>query len=1424
MATLLDDTTGIAPDPAPARPAKAAKHRAAARPAKQSVNEPDYVPPDFSASRQIRIGASFIEQFVAGHDAGDVLRELVQNEFDGGGDVLTLTFGSRSLEVIGSGRNIDARGWDRLSVIVGTGNVMGSGHGEVIAPKENGIGSKNFGLRSLFRFGDAIHVRSGGKVALLDLQTQETAHESDPSWRREKGVRIHVPYRQGSTDRLEAFTVEREEHALGLMAMSMADTLVKLSLTGQKQGLRQVHVNSIRTGRRLRWKQDAVAGRCRLVGVSMVARKGRLLDGKAAALFQEEEFSRSVDIPVEYRDRAFPAYYRVPGDRLKIAISVSIVRKRIDLQQHGHFHYPLKAPSSRTGCAISVSAPFELNTDRSGLIDHVWNDCLIDEAVALTIDLLKADWLARYGADAFKALIPNGPASPDRFTTKLAERLASEACWPTLAKGKDKFAAAKQMVLPTDEEYAGLLSAERYLDPLLAGDKDVCDLFACCGAKRFTIGSLVRLRCAGENSASLATKLKDEADYRFTNYAAALAGIDLQKRLAAALSAFPRRLTKQHKADLRNTASTLSATGALRPAAELMIVDPELWTDCPEPEDNRLHPDLVMYKAISDHCRSFDEERWLIDAAERAATAAPDNRERETLYRKLLAREAPISRTALNALRTNPVVKNQRGEWVAPADLVNLKRSMARFLDPVIDTPSKELLATPTLLARLRIRATINGTDLIRFAHGLADRPEMADRFEKLLGDHLKLLTASTVEALRNIACLKSRSGALAAPLSLHLDTPTNRLCLRDNGRIVGGTNELIYRKLKLKPAPDSETLLDILENHREEGTAPDRPDLLYPALVEAIGRERRSKSDLADRPICWVQNGYHAPSDILVGARIAAPLADVIPIYRYTDEAGRAYQDLGAPSAPNDSHWLRFFRAVGSEWAPTAPINQHRRRTLLEAYRLRGSLGLPTGLDDVRCLIDDRSRLFTLAELRAGQLVEPDFPPLQEALKAADSNIGVIETTERSRAFYVALGIRPLSAIAGASAPMMGEAGRAPFWFKTKLGDRVLAILHRPMFAWALSEVAYRSRHGHAGFVPSDLATIKARLAGIRSINFFQTLGRRYSVGGASVLVPAQLALDGERLGLVPPKNKTAFQLLLAEALAEIAGATSVATMRGIANAFLPLLLCGTQEELIDYLDMIGISHRCRIEEEDNLDLNFEDDDDATEDAEEMAVRQVFDDLNTDGPSNSEPVKPVDPPVQPRVTPTPIPVPPPPPSFQLPELDEVSLKVAKAKGTTIEPRQPGPRGGGSSGVWLPPTPEEVVRARRLGERGEALVYRMEIEKIRAMGYAEPERYVIWTSRDQPGADHDIRSIDADGRPRWLEVKSTTGSDGRFEWPRQEFEKALRERERYELWRVYRVAERNPTAKCFPNPASLLGTRQILLELAGLRANIEGIS
>ena len=140
-------------------------------------------------------------------------------------------------------------------------------------------------------------------------------------------------------------------------------------------------------------------------------------------------------------------------------------------------------------------------------------------------------------------------------------------------------------------------------------------------------------------------------------------------------------------------------------------------------------------------------------------------------------------------------------------------------------------------------------------------------------------------------------------------------------------------------------------------------------------------------------------------------------------------------------------------------------------------------------------------------------------------------------------------------------------------------------------------------------------------------------------------------------------------------------------------------------------------------------------------------------------------------------------------------MSVAPVMGQQIEPRVTGNGwSGGSSSSWTPRGAAEVERDREVGRRGEELVYRMELERVRAMGHERPEDLVIWTSRVDPGADHDIRSVAEDRRVRWIEVKSTTGTDGRFEWSRKEFEKALREGDRYELWRVSDTAKQVITA------------------------------
>ena len=105
------------------------------------------------------VGDSVVEQFALSHSPTDILRELVQNEYDAGGNELGVYFGKERLVITGNGNPIDVAGWERLRVMLGTGWVQNLD--TYVDPKESSIGSKNLGLRSLFTVGDVIWVFSG---------------------------------------------------------------------------------------------------------------------------------------------------------------------------------------------------------------------------------------------------------------------------------------------------------------------------------------------------------------------------------------------------------------------------------------------------------------------------------------------------------------------------------------------------------------------------------------------------------------------------------------------------------------------------------------------------------------------------------------------------------------------------------------------------------------------------------------------------------------------------------------------------------------------------------------------------------------------------------------------------------------------------------------------------------------------------------------------------------------------------------------------------------------------------------------------------------------------------------------------------------------------------------------------------------------
>ena len=530
-----------------------------------------------------RVGSSQIDEFVLAHSAADILRELVQNEFDAGGSEIGIRFNETMLEVTGAGRDIPPKGWGRLSVLIGTGEVLGDSSGEIITPKENSIGSKNLGMRSLFRFGDQIHVRSAGSMATLDLRTFTAGRQPDPATKGRKGILIQVPYRSIALRKFEPFASAREASDLAEIERVVFPTLVKLALTGRSSGVRALTVDLERLGRRLEWQQFAKAERSRIPGVAMVRRTGRLktrgTNGTRSRQGHEElEFARSVEIPAEHAGLNFPAYYR-SGSMVGIAVSISLKAGRPISDRSGFCYYPLQAGQARTGCAVGVSAPFQLDAERTRLIDSAWNSWLSGQAADLVADLLAADWFGRFGRAAYDLVLRQGQEH-EMFADLILTRLKERACWPNAA---GEWSVVKSLVAPAHLALNGHLERKHYLHPDLAADPQIAELAVGCGAKWFTIDLLVRLRCAGEKLVGLQTKVGNAADYHYTSYASRAADPETEHQSAGALTVLGKKLSSPNRRDLRDSPSTLTAAGRLGAAEKLVRISPDMWEACPEP-------------------------------------------------------------------------------------------------------------------------------------------------------------------------------------------------------------------------------------------------------------------------------------------------------------------------------------------------------------------------------------------------------------------------------------------------------------------------------------------------------------------------------------------------------------------------------------------------------------------------------------------------------------------------------------------------------------------------------------------------------------------------------------------------------------------------------------------------------------------------
>ena len=1388
---------------------------------------------------QFRMTRSVLDEFVEEHDASDVLRELVQNEFDARGTRLEIVFGADSLSVRGNGMPIDAAGWKRLSVMLGQGRVAGSDL--IIKPKTNGIGSKNFGLKSLFSFGPQIFIRSAGLQTVLDYQRGTLPKpRPEPDSKRKRGVEIQVPYRAVAEGNLVPFGLEQEKTALSQFAQSLIPTLIKLVVPDSPKQLKRLVVKSERHDQRIRWTQSAEKIDCSARYVTAIERTLRVVRSRldnsnsSQQTIREIEFQKSFKVPEEFRRVTFPSYFRASSrSRVKIGISVRMKGSQIDLSHRGQLFYPIGVPDERSGNGISISAPFKMDMDRSAILgDDPWNQLLLQCAADLTMDVLTSDWLDRFGATAYLVSRPNEtlPENCKAYCTAISEYLASEECWPTrdITKGKNRRTALSQasgVVIPDAEELDEFLSPVRYLNLQFAADERVRRMAMEFGAKRFTINSLIRLRCAGTESGNLTTRLdQSEANYMYIEYPNDWANVERQKRFAHALDVFTRKLSRQNREDLGQANTTLNDAGGLSaPNTPLWVVQGDIAPAVDLEPTQRLHSDLCQYKVLPKLCETFDIKSWVRRTTEevRSDTASPN--QRDALYAYVIERSGQFDQTTKALLKRSPILKTARDDWATPESIIDERTRNAEDLRPVLNFPHPEYAKDVELAKALSFKKKITGADLVAYAGLVQQNPEMAESCANTLWKMRRLFDPKIIAQLSTLPFLRNTLGGLTSPLDTYLPTDLNLACLGSEAAFVKGGHRSLYEQLGCLSAPRSEDIISYIERLRESGDKPENAKVLYAALVRALESEGELTDSYEYDHILWAEGGFHQPSEILVGRGYRKIFRGIIPQLVARSGCVPAARELGANSEPHPQHWrtlLQWFSNRFGETDDSIPLTLSHRTRLREVYAALQSP--PAGIDpNMRFLLGTNGRLYSQVEASQGILLINDDPQLAAALDASQSTVAFADTSRLgSLRFFTEASVKNLTEVRYLQSVQLGE---------------TVAARERVNFAAAIQKV--RSDEFGSAFsrlveydVESDQAMLRPldlleELKKRSDITFVDKLQVAYTVSGQTVYVDEEIVAEDDRFVAIRASSNRELRGRLSSSLAGLVTENPV-LRRSLADSTYRLLDSPTTHDMEHYLNGRGIPWEWGAGavsepwEDQWLESDIEQGGDEIDDAvsrmlgESLGSRIGQRSAENDGQrsvsnrtsdrDHNEPTV---------VSPT--------NRRSLPPIAEVAVRQIPREGTVHVRRPQQTRSSGSTSGWSPPTREQEEWDREVGRRGEELVYRSELKRVKKLGY--PESRVEWISDQKPGADHDIRSVNCNGEDLYIEVKSTTGKDGRFQWSKNEFDLARSLRDRYVLYRVYEVDSKTPSMKSFRDPVGLLLQNALRLDVSSLNAEVESL-
>lgn len=375
-------------------------------------------------------------QFLNNLTHEDLIAELVQNELDAGSTRTSIRFEEDRLICEGNGKPVDGEGWIRLSFIRGAGKD---------APrKRERIGVKNHGLKTCFRLGDEIVIRSDGKLTKQTLYRNGVENDPAPGTFKgpvpdrgapERGCRIEVPYRTtrlvarysepfefDAPDRQSLENIFRRacaeipERFIGVIRPGMRSSYtIELSHHQLGSGMFEFRCTAARPVR---------GGK---VFMRSCTSRG---DGAVFALaMREEAFVFGCSLPPA-STHEIPLFYKAHGGFLaEVAWRVDARRKPNAVS--GHLRYPITytgtGGAARSGVGVHYSGPFISDQDRHGVSAASFNPIITAACDAALIAILRDHLIPKCGARALRLLVDPRSEDDERLREMTTALLAANA-------------------------------------------------------------------------------------------------------------------------------------------------------------------------------------------------------------------------------------------------------------------------------------------------------------------------------------------------------------------------------------------------------------------------------------------------------------------------------------------------------------------------------------------------------------------------------------------------------------------------------------------------------------------------------------------------------------------------------------------------------------------------------------------------------------------------------------------------------------------------------------------------------------------------------------------------------------------------------------------------------------------------------------